>query len=31
MNGYTRPALIATYSIEQLIDDATACSVYIVG
>lgn len=28
MNGYIRPALIATYSIEQLVTDAASCTLY---
>lgn len=29
MNGYIRPALIATYSIDGLIADAASCTLYI--
>ena len=28
MNGYIRPAVIATYSITELVADAAACSDY---
>ena len=28
MNGYIRPAVIASYSISDLCDDAASCSVY---
>ena len=30
MKGYIRPAVIATYSITELCDDAAACSLYII-
>ena len=30
MNGYIRPAVIATYSIRELTADAAVCAVYVV-
>ena len=29
MKGYIRPAVVATYSITELVADAAACSVYL--
>lgn len=29
MNGYTRPALIRTYSIAELVADAASCTPYL--
>ena len=29
MKGYIRPAVIATYSITELCEDAAACGLYI--
>jgi hypothetical protein len=29
MNGYIRPAVIATYSIEEMCADAATCLAYI--
>jgi hypothetical protein len=28
MNGYIRPAVVATYSITELCADAAACNLY---
>ena len=31
MNGYIRPAVIATYSITELCAEAATCTGYVVG
>jgi hypothetical protein len=31
MNGYTKPAVIASYAIGDLVADALACNAYIAG
>jgi len=28
MNGYVRPAVLASYSIDALVADAAACTIY---
>ena len=31
MNGYIRPAVIATYTVEELRADAVTCVLYRIG